>query len=1592
MKNSVTEALISRLKKLHKQKISNNEIEFLRTYYHRLSGQDYDSDKADELRSIALNHKKLGRLRKPNEFIIDIRNLGSENDNTVIYITLGDQPFVINSLLMKLNAIQHSPSRVLHPVFAVKRNADHKAVEYRKLQNSESDTAKNTFIESHTHFVVDFIPENEHANVVKSLSKVIEDINVVVRDWKRMRQKVLEQADQLESIRKGPVFAEYGEFFRWMSENHFAFMGYGEFELEKSGKSEKIILDKSSLLGSLKSAHADQLNLLEQVLPPVVFTGNAPIVFTKTRNRSSIHRSGFMDCILFDHGFESGAKRRTVSCILGFLAGSTAAIPTTEIPHLRKKTTYVLNNSALRKAGYAYKELRNILETLPREKLFHMNARSLYSLSMTLLNQERRVTRLHIHKHTCGHFYSCLVYVPKDLFNSQLRLKIQDFLSQQLQATEIEFDVYFSSSILTRIHYIIHVDSKRSIDIDPLELQKQVQEIARDWNDNLFEELKKVFNRDTAKSILNQYYDGFPVTYQQDYNVSDAVADMQIFNAIDQTGVQATLNPSTHQDDQYKSGQKASFRIYCPDIQIALSDVLPILENMGIRIHSGRPYLIQRSDGGTFRLLDFEVTRLDQQGFNFKDNAEEFEKTFIQCWTGSIENDGYNQLTLLAGLSWRRVNMIRAYYRYLKQIRLRYSENYIIDSLNKNPQIVKTISGLFGAQFDPRRNKSGIRKFKSEIGKQLQQVNTLDEERIIQAILDVIDATLRTNYFQPHEDGSPKPYISFKLNSHIIPRIPEPAPKYEIFVYSPRVEGVHLRGGDVARGGLRWSERPEDFRTEILGLVKAQRVKNAVIVPVGSKGGFVAKQLPESGRDDILNEVIACYRIFISSLLDLTDNISGNKIIPPTNVVRQDGDDPYLVVAADKGTATFSDIANQISEDYGFWLGDAFASGGSAGYDHKKMGITARGAWESVKRHFRELGKDIQSQPFTVVGIGDMGGDVFGNGMLLSKQIKLVAAFNHMHIFIDPDPDPASSYQERERLFNLPRSSWLDYNTKLISKGGGIFSRTDKSITLTPQIKKALGITEDALAPDDLINQILKSEIELLWNGGIGTYVKASSETHTDAQDRNNDSLRVDASMLQCKVIGEGGNLGMTQLGRIEYTRKGGLCYTDAIDNSAGVDTSDHEVNIKILLNQEMNNGNLTFKQRNSILARMEKEVTRQVLANNYLQTQILSIEAENSQQLMPQQNRSMEILEESGLLNREIEFLPDSVTLQDRFENKKYLTRPELAVLLSYSKMDLYQKMLNSAFPEEKYLEAEIDHYFPSLMIQKYQKQIRKHRLRREIIATQVTNDLIGTMGCSFHLRMVELTGKSIHAICCAYIAAREILENRQVNEKIQQLDNKVDARLQMKCLDYTAETLESSVVWILNNLPSPIKIDQIVKQFKKSVMLLMDNIEDISTASMTAQFEEIHTSLSKQKIPVPLAKQLGKRKVLSNGLDIVEIAEQTGKPISQTGAVYFGVAENLGIEWLENNISNLNADNIWHQRASFSLANELRSHHSRIVTRVLSSKSGKSAMQQLESWCQTSKTSIKSMNEKIGLLKQEQKVDFSMLSVLVSELNNFK
>jgi glutamate dehydrogenase len=938
---------------------------------------------------------------------------------------------------------------------------------------------------------------------------------------------------------------------------------------------------------------------------------------------------------------------------------------------------------------------------------------------------------------------------------------------------------------------------------------------------------------------------------------------------------------------------------------------------------------------------DFGLETRDGSTINLGLVREHFQDSFRRVWLGELESDGFNALVLRAGLAWRQVVVLRALCKYLRQAGIPFSQIYMEETLAHHPNIARLIVDLFLTLFDidesPERGKRAD-SLRAKLKESLDAVVSADEDRILRRYVNVVESMLRTNFFQRSKDGEYKPYLSFKLDSSKIEDLPLPKPLREIFVYSPRMEGIHLRFGMVARGGLRWSDRREDFRTEILGLVKAQQVKNAVIVPVGSKGGFVVKRPPASGdREAVLKEGIACYQTLIRGLLDLTDNLKGGAVAPPTDVIRRDGDDPYLVVAADKGTATFSDIANAISGDYGFWLGDAFASGGSQGYDHKKMGITARGAWESVKRHFREIGVNVQEEDFTVVGVGDMSGDVFGNGLLQSRHIKLVGAFNHMHIFIDPSPDPAKSFAERKRLFDLPRSAWSDYDAKLISKGGGVFERKAKSLTLSPEIKKLFGIAKDQVTPNELINAMLKADVDLLFFGGIGTYVKASTESHGEAGDRTNDAIRVNGGQLRAKVVGEGANLGMTQRGRIEYALAGGRLNTDSIDNSAGVDCSDHEVNIKILVDSVVAAGDLTVKQRNELLVTMTDEVGELVLRDNYLQTQAISMVESKGVAVLDNQARLMRMLERAGRLNRAVEFLPDDETLAERAQAKKGLTRPENAILMSYAKIWLYDELLPFDLPDDPYLAEDLIRYFPTPLRERFKDAAGRHRLRREIIATAVTNSLVNRVGGTFVAEFMEKTGMKAPDIARAYIIARQVLDLRTLWQQIEALDNKVPAQVQIAMLYDINHLLEWTTLWFLRNGRRPLDLGSHIDEFADGMAALAAAPDDVLPAHYLADLRTRAKPYIEKGVPESLACRIAGLVNLFSGCDIVRLASRRQLPVPYVAKLYYAIGTRFRLGRLRAAADGLESTTHWQKLAIAALVEEIYGHQLALAHQVL-------------------------------------------------------
>lgn len=1584
MKHNITETLLKSAQIRYPRKLSLGQSEFLHDYYHRLPTEDYRPEATEELIEVALRHQQFGRVRKPAEMLVEIYNLdpieSALEPRTVINIVTEDRPFLVDTLMMLLSNRNLVIHRTIHPVFQVKRTRSGRTTSIARFRPEQDDTA--CVVESYLQFHIDYVSSGGHTELDAAIRSTIDDVKTVVADWAPIREQVLTLAVELENNRS--VDAEYSKLLRWLENHHFAMLGYCELTISGGLKKPVLRVDKPSALGFLRVLGQKGSQQIREFLPPLNYCRDNPITITKTRQRSTIHRAAFIDCIVISQPGGRGKSRR-VSCVLGLFSAAAFIRPTPEIPLLRDKSAWVLQQSTLRKGSYAYKSLQVILETLPRESLFQMDRESLFQTSMEILNhQERRKTSVYIHQDQCGHFYSCLVYVPRDLYHSDLRIKIQRYLSESLEGGQLLFNVYFSESILTRMHFVVHTKSAKPVEFDSVLIGAAIQEIARDWNESLRLKLAEQHDVKHARQLMKTYQGAFSGSYQEIFQTIDAVQDIEI---IEQLGVDAI--DSTLYHSEWDGVASTRMKIYSSKKQVPLSDVLPIMENLGLRVVGERPFRVSRQNADRVWIHDFEIVREDGLRLEIHKDGEALRHTLYRVWRGEAENDGFNQLVLDTGLSWRQVMVLRACFRYLRQIRLRYSQEYVVDALVNNRPIVVELIQLFEIRFETQQGSAETQQCEQEINRLLEQVESLDEDRIICAMRDVIMAMLRTNYYQLDSKQECKSYLSFKIDSQSVPRLPEPKPKYEIFVYSPRVEGIHLRGGKVARGGLRWSDRLEDYRTEVLGLVKAQMVKNAVIVPVGSKGGFVPRNLPFADRDAVQKEVIACYQIFIKGLLDLTDNLSAGKVLHPQNVVRYDEDDPYLVVAADKGTATFSDIANEISVSRQFWLGDAFASGGSMGYDHKKMGITARGAWESVKRHFREMGKDIQTTDFTVAGVGDMSGDVFGNGMLLSEHTCLVAAFNHMHIFIDPQPDAETSFVERSRLFGMARSSWADYEQKLISKGGGIFERKAKSITLSPQMKTLLDTGCSKCSPAELINLILKMPVELLWNGGIGTYVKASDESHEDAQDKINDVLRVDASELRCKVLGEGGNLGVTQRARIEFALAGGACNSDAIDNSAGVDTSDHEVNIKILFNQAIEAGASTLKKRNKLLNQMEKEIAELVLKNNYTQTQTISIAVRNAEVLMTQHINTIRALERGGM-NREIEYLPDEVKLAERFKNKLGLTRPELSVLLSYSKMDFYDALLASDVPDDEVLVGEIVAYFPALLGKQFKKYVYNHRLKREIIATQLSNRLIGQMGLSFHSELALLMGATVPAIARAWVVASSFMHSDQLMLEIESLDNQIDAGLQLDSLHGLAMMMEKSIVWLLRRHRGVIEISHTIERYQARLIQLKDLLDGCIGARELEALQRREQSLVDSGMPEQLASEVARLDYGAAMLEIAGISIKRKSEIEITARIYFQLGDVLGLNWIAESIERLAVNNQWHERAQFALKADLTTNHAAITHRVLGSHKGDDAAERVARWIETYPLEVDNIQQTVDQLRAQDNPDFAMISVLMSGLSD--
>ncbi len=1425
---------------------------------------------------------------------------------SVIEIVNDDMPFLVDSVMGELNERGIEIRLVAHPTFGVERDAQGRLKRFAPDARAGDGVFRESFIHIHVERIEDPIRRTE---IVQALESALAEVRVCVQDWRAMLGRVGEViADLKANPPPMPVtdIAEAIQFLQWLVANNFTFLGVREYTF--TGKEREVEAKHETSLGLLRGRDVQILRRAGQtvVMTPEVrqfLDEPRALIITKANVRSRVHRRVYLDYIGVKR-FDTDGNLAGEFRIVGMFTSTAYTRSTRSIPYLRRKVDALLTRAGLDPDSHSGKALANVIESYPRDELFQIDEDTLYQFVLAILQlEERPRVRVLARRDRFDRFVSVLVYVPRERFDLHLLKEVGDYLAEVYTGHVSAYYQSFPEGPLTRVHYIIGRDEGAAPHADQATLESDISEIIRTWTDGLAAALTDAHEPNKARTLLAQYRDAFSDGYREAYTPRDAVADIRI---MEQLSPDHPIGVDFYPIDR-DARQCAGLKVWSHRRPIPLSERVPVLENMGFKVVDERTYhhvAEEPAEPGTW-FHDMMLERADGGAVDLKALKSALESCFVKVMRGGAENDGYNALVLTAGLMWRDVALIRAVSRFLRQIRVPFSQDYMWATLRKHAAIASKIVALFDLRFDPRLEITAQQREQreaealAEIEAALQKVESLDEDRILRRFVNAVQAAIRTNFYQIDTDGQAKPAIVIKYDSRKLDGMPLPRPLYEIFVYSPRVEGVHLRFGKVARGGIRWSDRPQDFRTEVLGLVKAQQVKNAVIVPVGSKGGFVPKLLPAGGpREAIQAEGVSAYKIFISSLLDITDNIGPQGVIAPINVVRHDDDDPYLVVAADKGTATFSDIANSISITHGFWLGDAFASGGSAGYDHKKMGITARGAWEAVKRHFRELDTDITRTPFTVVGVGDMSGDVFGNGMLRENTIKLLAAFDHRDIFIDPSPDPEKSLAERARIFALPRSSWQDYDKKLISKGGGVFPRSAKEIVLPPEAQAAIGLDKAKTTPAEVMSAILKAQIDLLFFGGIGTYVRAASESDEAAGDRANDAIRITGVQLRCKVIGEGANLGMTQRGRIEAAMRGVKLNTDAIDNSAGVNTSDVEVNIKIALGPTVREGRLTIEARNALLVEMTDEVAQLVLRNNYLQTLAISLDERRGLEDLGFLQRLMQTLEARGELNRSVEFLPDDMEIAERARRGQALTRPELAVLLAYAKLALYTELLDSAVPDDPYLGRELGRYFPKVLSERFGDALAQHRLRREIIATQLANSIINRGGPSLVVRIADQTGAAAAGIATAFAAVRDSYDMPRLNDAIGELDAKVPGKVQLRLYAAVEDLLRDRLVWFLRNVDMSKGLAGVVEHHRNGIATLSQALNSALPPEAASARAARGAELQSAGVPEALARRIADLPELAAAPDIVLVADRTKKPVAEIAATYFAAQAYFRLE----------------------------------------------------------------------------------------------
>ncbi len=1537
--------------------------EFARLSFERVAAADLEDRSAEDDASLTIDTWKRFQRRNVAEIQIQVANPvhardGWQSRHTTVWIMTRDMPFVVDSVLMALSHNGQVTHHLNNVVFGVDRAEDGSITGLtRALDHPNRELL--------LYAEVDRVADEDLGELETRLQATIRDLEAVVGDFGAMKAKLAELKSQVQG--SPAADAESLAFLDWLAADNFTFLGFRSFEY--TGDCMRQVGDPLGILRVRNRASERKLSdqserALNFLLDPSL------LAFSKSGTRSRVHRPAYPDYVGIRR-FDADGNVIGEDGFLGLYTSRVYRQDATDIPVVRNKIAQVMEQSRFDPAGFDGKVLAHLLATFPRDELFQISMEELLQTAVAVTNiHERRIIRVFAREESYGLFVNCLVYLPRDLYNTHSRTKIEELFRDTFEAEDLDFDIHLSESIQLRLQYTIRIKPGSEVVFDQATLERRISELISDWRTELGQSLQAAFGEARGRKHQREYVDAFPAGYREGYSPRAAADDVASIEQLSSEHPLLTRFYHLPEDEEDRLRLKV-FHLGGP---LPLSDLVSKLENMGLEVAEEQPHRIQTAGGKVVSLHDFLLVYSGQ--IDLLEAGARFNDAFERVWTGQVEDDGFNRLVLAAGLTWRQVTVLRTYSRYLQQIRFGFSQSFISDTLVNHPELSRLLLRCFEARFDVAGNSSGAAKLQGQILRALEEVALLNEDRILRRILDLIGATKRTNYYR-EADGQPRPFLSLKLSPSKIPDMPRPMPEFEIFVCAPNFEGVHLRGGRIARGGLRWSDRLEDYRTEVLGLVKAQIVKNGVIVPTGAKGGFVLKEVRGTS-----NDVVSCYRQFISGLLDLTDNLVDGQVVPPENVVRYDDDDPYLVVAADKGTATFSDEANAISEQYGFWLGDGFASGGSNGYDHKKMGITARGAWVAVQRHFRELDVDVQSEPVTVLGIGDMGGDVFGNGMLLSESIKLVAAFNHLHIFIDPDPDPATSFAERQRLFSAPQAGWTEYAAEKISQGGGVFSRKDKSVPISAEMKARFELTADSMAPDDLVHELLKAPLDLIWNGGIGTYVKASTETDADAGDRANDHLRVNASQLKARVFGEGGNLGLTQKARIEFALNGGSVNSDFIDNAAGVDCSDHEVNVKVALNGLVAAGDMTGKQRNQLLENMTDNVAELVLSNNRRQTRTLSIARLHAATRTSEYRRFITFMETAAGLDRALEFLPTDEELSER--PGQSLTRPELSVLLAYAKIHIKQALVETSVDEDPVVHRELLNAVPQALKERFEATVLEHPLRKQIVASQVANSIVDHMGITFVVHLLEFVGGSMEEMVRAYYGFVEAFGVRDWFDAIE-AEQGVPEQVRLAMLLDLIRLGRRATRWILRHRRNMDSVQSFVDSCQGRVGALIERREMLMSSSNRDDWQDAVAGFVAAGVDEALAKRTARASRLADALSIIDAADTTGLDAIAVGEVFVSLSDRLQTDWLSDELASLTASSHWQAMERDALLDDVMTQQSLLAVSVLTDADG-----DLEAWLENRERFVSEWRRVIGDAQHTTQQDFSMFAMTCRKLGD--